>query len=496
MSIKEVIVIGAGISGCATALALAKRDIPVAILTSSYDERVYHAPFIQQDELKNKIDELQRNASKNLSCLRANEQLIEYGEKSINELLEEHYIVDRKGNVDIHRCLIEQLKQLPQVEWIANHSLLELITLHQHSLRKADIYKSPMCVGVSLFNHETQEVKRVLAKEIIIATGGATSLYPFSTHSKMVRGKGIVVAWRAGARLLKMDQIQFYPFGLFEKDKPCIPLPLELLDEGGQLVVKNHASLVIQVNRDRLAEQMYEIMLENQVEHLWLNLTMLNASELKSKYPTLDAHCLDRGFNIAKDLLPIVPVARYTCGGIAVDRYGQTNLQRLRAVGEAACTGLIDSFEDEAIGVLESLTWAYTCAEDISKKLSKFIYYFPDLRLNTISIQTENCLKEDWHFIHFIMWNYLGVKRDSARLKRARVFLNQLQNFNSTNLSTGLSINQIHLVFAIQMALLITDDAISNLQELNHLVEFSEDDQREDCESLEEVCKNSIIFDK
>jgi len=465
VNVKEVIVIGAGISGCATALALAKRDIHVTILTSSFDERIYYAPFIQQDELEKKIRELQKGVKDNLTCLRANEQLIAYGEKSINELLEEQCFIDRKGNIDIHRSLIDRLKQLPQVEWISRHSLLELITLHQHSLRKADIYKNPMCIGITVFNQDTSQVERILAKEIIIATGGATSLYPYSIQAKTSKGEGLVVAWRAGVRLLKMDQIRFYPLGLFEKDKPCIPLPIELLSEGGQLFLTRHSASEILPDKERLAEQLYELMLENRVEHLWLNLKMPDASKLKDKYPAIDAHCLDRGFNPAKDLLPIVPVARYTCGGIAVDRFGQTNLQRLRAVGEAACTGLIDNFEDEAMGVLESLTWAFVCAEDISKKLSKFIYYFPELRPSSILIRPCENLKEDWHFINFIMWNYVGIKRDAKRLKRAHVFLNRLQNFNSINFASGLSLDQIHLIFATQMALLITTDAINNLQE-------------------------------
>ena len=278
VNVKEVIIIGAGISGCATALALAQKNISVTILTSSYDERIYHAPFIQKEELEKKIADLQKGEKQKLSCLRANEQLVTCGEKSVNQLIGEHCFIDRKGNIDIHRGLIEQLKQLSKVEWISNHSLLELLTLHQHSARLADVHKNPMCIGITAFNHETSTVERFLAKEVIIATGGATSLYPYSTHSKSARGEGIVIAWRAGARLLKMEQIQFHALGLFEKDKPCIPLPLELLDEGGQLALTYQSVNDIVPERDRLSDQLYELMLENRLEHLWLNLTMLDAA--------------------------------------------------------------------------------------------------------------------------------------------------------------------------------------------------------------------------
>lgn len=465
MKVKEVIVIGAGISGCATALALVKRGIPVTILTSSLDERLYHASFIQQEELEEKIKKLQQDAKEQVSCLRATEQLVTYASKSVNELLEPHCSIDRKGNIDIHRSLKEQLQQFPQVEWIDNHSLLELITLHQHSLRRADIYKAPMCVGVTLFNHAKGQIEQVLAKEIIIATGGAASLFPYSTQPKMSRGEGLAVAWRAGVRLLKMGHTHFYPLGLFTKGKPCLLLPLQLLNEGGQLSLTNHSPSEITLTSGSLTEQLYEQMIQNHLENLWLNLTSLDAAYLKDKFPAVDAHCLDQGLNIAKDPLPIVPVARYTCGGIAVDKVGQTNLQRLRAVGEAACTGLLDDFQDEAIGVLESLSWAVACADDIFKKISKFIYYFPELKESPIRIESYNePLIEDWHFLRFVMWNYVGIKRDENRLKRGIAFLKQLQYFNPINFSSPLSIDRVHLAFAIQTALLIAEDASNQSQ--------------------------------
>lgn len=461
MKIKDVLVIGAGISGCAVALALAKRGLPVTILTSSLDERIYHAPFIQREQLEEKIRGLQKGVMEQVSCLRATEQLAAFAKISVEELLESHCFVDRNGNIDIHRCLQEQLKQLPEVEWISNHSLLEILTLHQHSMRKADLFKSPMCIGVSIYHRETNSIERILAKEVILATGGVASLYPYSTHPRMARGEGLAIAQRAGARLLKMGHIQFHPLGLFEKEKPCFPLPLELLDEGGELCMTDHSTSEIFPHNGYLIEQLYEELQKNHAEHLWLNLTMLDPAELKEKFPTIDAHCLERGYNIAKDLLPVVPVARYTCGGIAVDRVAQTSLLRLRAVGEAASSGLVYDFQDEAMGVLESLSWAVACADDVAKQLSKYIYYFPDVQECMITFQNEaDSVQEDWQLLRQIMWNYVGIKRDRERLKRGCALLEQLQHFNEIDFNVPRSIDRIHLGNAIQAALLIAKDAL------------------------------------
>lgn len=462
MKVKEVVVIGAGIAGCAVALALAKRGVPVTIITSSFDQRLYHAPFIQHEQLEDRVCSLQQASREQKSCSRAMSQLAALARKSVDDLLGSNYSVDRNGNVDIHRCLQEQLKQEPHVEWISNHSLLELLTLHKHSSFKNDIYKKPACIGAMIYHHETGVVETILAKEIVLATGGATSLYPYSTHPALVRGEGLSIAHQAGARLLNMEHIQFHPLGLFEKGRPCYPLPLELLQEGGKLhalqsLPPEHIDLSYYLN-----DCIYDKLQEYQIENLWLDLTVLDTVALKEKFPSLDAYCLNHGFNIAKDPLPIVPVARYTCGGIAVDRAGQTSLQRLRALGEVACTGLFYGFRDEALSVLESLTWALACAEDIAKQLSKFVYYFPELKANFYTLDSKSeVIKEDWHLLKQIMWFYVGIKRSPARLKKGRLLLEQLQKVYR-DLPGPLSLEQIQFSYASYTALLIARAALES----------------------------------
>lgn len=134
MKNKEILVVGAGIAGCAVALALAKRGISVTIMTSPYDQRIYHASFIQHENLEEKVRELQKEHQERLCCTRAHEQLATLARKSIDELLEANYLVDRNGNIDIHRCLQEQLKEQDKVEWVTNLSVIELLTLDQHNL--------------------------------------------------------------------------------------------------------------------------------------------------------------------------------------------------------------------------------------------------------------------------------------------------------------------------------------------------------------------------
>ncbi len=467
---KEILVIGAGIAGCAVALALAKRGIAVTIMTSPFDQRVYHASFIRHDSLEEKVRELQREKQEQVSCSRAYEHLSILARPSIDELLEPNYLVDRNGNIDIHRCLQDQLKQHSHVECISHHSVIELLTLDHHSLKKADRYKKPACIGVVAYNHDNQRLEYYLAKETILATGGAPSLFPYSTHSSTACGGGIAIAYRAGARLLNMDQIQFYPMGLFEKDRPCFPLPLELLAEGGMIYASKTAPLAIEVSSlSYLVHQFYDQLLKTRSEHLWLDLTLLDPIALKEKFPTVDTYCLNHGFNIAKDLLPIVPVAAHTCGGIAIDRAAQTSIQRLRAIGEVACTGLFWNYKEESLSVLESLTWALACAEDIAKQANKFIYYFPDIRESVTHVgASSSIVEEDWKCLRQIMWSYVGIHHDRAHLDRGCALLDQLALLNTPHELSSCSIEQIQLYYAIQTAQLIAHSVRAQQGMLSH----------------------------
>lgn len=458
MKTKEVLVIGAGIAGCAVALALAKRGVAVTIMTSSFDQRVYHASFIQHEKLEERVQNLQKERQEQFNCSRAYEQLATLARKSVDELLEPNYLIDRNGNIDIHRCIQDQLKQQVNIEWLSHHSAIEILTLDQHSLKKSDRYKKSACIGVVAYNYETRRIEYFLAKETILATGGACSLFPYSAYPMTAYGEGIAIAYRAGARLLNLEQMQFHPLGLFEKNRPCFPFPLELLAEGGKIYAAKGISLNIDHSSPAyLLRQLYDQLLKTHSEHLWLDLTHLDPLFIKEKFSTVDMYCLNHGFNFVKDLLPIVPVAAYNCGGIAIDRVGQTTLQRLRAIGAVACTGLFWNVKDEALGVLESLTWALACAEDIAKQVVKLVYYFPDLREGPSHLQSSVAtLEEDWKILREIMWFYVGIKHDRPHLERGAALLEQLLLANAHPHLASYSIEQLQLFHAIQTAQLIT----------------------------------------
>ncbi len=462
MKTRDVLIIGAGIAGCAVALALVRRGIAVTMVTSAYDERVYHSSFIQHDRLEEGVRELQQIFQEDLCSSRAFEQLVSQVKKSADELLKSNYLVDRNGNVDIHRCLKEQLEQYDSIEWLSHHTLIELLTLDQHSLKRSDTFKKPACLGGLFFNQETNSLERILAKETLLATGGAASLYPYSTHPHWACGQGLAIANRAGVRTLNMEQIQFHPLGLYEKGFSTFPLPTQLLEEGGVLYAEKGSPLEGRFSESEWLDAIYLALRQRNQPHLWLDLTSFDPAAIQTKYPAIDAYCHFHGFNIASGPLPVVPVASFTCGGIAVDKHSQTNIQRLRAIGEVACTGLFCEDKDESMAVLESLTWAVACAEDIVKQLSRFVYYFPELREELGSLESNSTVvQEDWTMLRQVMWSYVGIHRSRASLERAKGILEQLLLANIPDELTACSIDQIQLLHAIQTAQLITHSALA-----------------------------------
>ncbi len=466
---QDVLVIGAGIAGCAVALALAKRGISVTVITSSRDLRAYHSSFMPMEEFENRVSSVQFHAERYLGCRRATEQLTTLAKRSLEDLLASHPLIDRNGHLDIHRSLQEQLKHSSMVEWISQCSAIDLISLEQHSMKRADRYKKPTCLGAYVYNHETGQIETFLAKETVLATGGASSLFPYSTHHKGIIGEGLAMANRIGARLLHLEEIDFYPLTLFEKNKPCFPLPLELLKEGGKVWINKNAW--IETPEEDVARFFYQELLKDESQHLWLDLTSLDPVALRERFPSFDAYCLNHGFNIAKDPLPVMPAAQHTSGGVAVDRFGQTTVQRLRAIGEVACTGLYYDRKDEALRVLESLTWANACAENMTKQMEKFIYYFPELKKWNSSFSSPTCsmLQEDWNLLRQVMWNYLGIIRDTPdRLKKGRRLLNLLNIQLEQQTKQICSIEHMHLFNGIQVACLIAESAMKGTPLLNN----------------------------
>jgi L-aspartate oxidase len=439
--IKNVLIIGGGLSGCSLALALAKRDVSVTIIDSLPQQRRFDPSVVITE-----TDSSTSLFNSHDNCPRAMEQITSSSINSIKEL------VPSLPCSDIYKTIIDQLKEYPQIEWMNDHLVLDLITLDNHSLKKNDLYKRPTCIGAFALNKTTNQVEAILAKEITLATGGATSLFLHSNRPNYAKGNGLAMAHRAGARLITSGPIQFSPLNIYQRYQSCFHLSTELLKMGGKILSFQRNSMDLS---DNLNLQLAEELFRTQAEHLWLDLTSIDHGLIRELYPLLEEYCLNHAINTSKELIPIVPTAKYTNTGILVDRTGQTSLNRLHAVGEVACTGLYHSIKNDQTNTIETLIWSVACAENIFKQVGKLAYYFPDIKEWVHASDLDhNTATKDIELIKWIMWAYAGIASNNEDKKRARALLKELMRPYDEKKDL-LSMAEYQTMNAIQAALLL-----------------------------------------
>lgn len=462
----DVLIIGSGVAGCAAAYALAKEGTQVTLLSSEEEEKgacpygpqagiVYSAPGDTPGSLAEDLEK----AGEGYSYSRAVEQLVTQGSALVEEWLFNELEIDFDRNADgqliyysdphhsrarvikkgettgvaIRESLLLKLAAFPHVQILKGYTAVDLITLERHSLKSHDVYRKPTCLGAYVA-HEGQ-VEPYLAKETILATGGLGQLFPYTTNPKGARGEGVALAGRAGARLLNLHRIQFHPTTLHMNREEPIPLSDVLRQEGAELLdvemrpfMGRYHEKAGQAPYEEVARGAYLEMLQSQADHLWLDCSRRDPDWLRDHFTSLYERLNQRNLDITREPIPVVPAAHFCCGGVAVDKVGQSSLQRLRAVGETACTGVHGLKRQESTSLLESLVWAQACAQDINSQLKRFVYYFPSVapwKQGSEPVDTAK-LRQDWAAIRQTMWEYGGLYRSKDKLQFALNTLRQL----------------------------------------------------------------------
>lgn len=446
MKVREVVVIGDGLAGCAVAYELIKRDIPVSIV-SLYPKKRTQGIF--QSEGIEAFNTLKLHEGNSQLCPRAFENMTSWFQKIYDE-----WFSTASDEVNIHAELYEKLIGSHQVEWLNRHVPIELLTLEKDSNKILDKYKKPTCFGVKIFCRESHQVENFLAKEVIIATEDYSSLYSYSTQHNHF-GSGLAMSHRAGVRLLNMGISHFHPLGLYTSKGICIPLPLDLLVHGGKIYCQEEGQ--IEEIKDRHAEEILQIiyrrLLKNHISFLKLDLSEVKKEFINDKYPRLMSLLKDHDVNLFQDELRVIPCVVATEGGAVVDKTAQSSLQRLRFVGENAVTGLNCEPFSRVLKDLESLVWANSCAEDIAKMMHRFAYYFPEIEDKEEVLQSGDSHLEAWHILKQVMWLYGGIHSNSLHgVDQGIVLLHALQSVIEKNPKT---IEEYFLLDAIEVARLV-----------------------------------------
>lgn len=475
----DLLIIGSGIAGCSAALAAGEAGLNVTILTKSTDPRRATATEWAQGGIIYKGDgdspELLAQdifrAGAEFGDMPAIEQLARLGPAYVEEYLinkagvpfdrkPDHllditeeaahsvrriiHVADLTGRA-VEDHLVDALEKFPNVRFITGGIALDLLTLSHHSKRPADVYSPPTCVGVYAFFQDTGKVEPILAGETLIATGGLGQLYLHSTNPRSARGDGVAMAYRAGARLLNMEYIQFHPTALYQDgfspaqtNKVSFLISEAVRGEGGVLIRRTGESFMEKYHplaslapRDVVARAIQTEMLEHDEPCVFLDITKKDPDWIKRRFPNIYDRCMSIGIDMTQQPIPVVPAAHYACGGIAVDLQGRTSIQRLRAAGEVTCSGVHGANRLASTSLLEGLVWGVEAARSVAQDFQNNgnAYYFPEISEWRYENEPADpaLILQDWLTIKYTMWNYVGLVRTTRRMKRARAILRELQ---------------------------------------------------------------------
>lgn len=261
---------------------------------------------------------------------------------------------------EITSKLLEQVKQRHNIHIMEYTTMTDIMVYHN------------TCVGIQI-QTRTGETGNIYAKQTILASGGIGGCYPHSTNFPHLTGDAIEIAKKHGIRLEHLDYVQFHPTTLYSKQEGRRFLISESVrGEGAVLYDKNGNRFVDELlPRDVVTQAIQKQMEKDGTEHVWLSLEHIAKEHILSHFPNIYAHCLEEGYDITKDWIPVVPAQHYFMGGIWVDKDSHTSMGHLYAVGETSCNGAHGANRLASNSLLESMVFAKRAAQKIALEFIK-----------------------------------------------------------------------------------------------------------------------------
>lgn len=343
-----------------------------------------------------------------------------------------YHVKDATGRA-IQASLTEAVKAHPRIQVLEGRTLVDLLTVPHHSRDLRRVYDPIQVWGAFLLDNASRRVERVVAKRTLLATGGLGYLYLHTSNPPGATGDGLSAAYRATARVVNCEYLQFHPTTLYVPHKPRTLLTEALRGEGAHLVNRRGERFMAKVDpermelapRDVVARAIFQEMASRGDVCVFLDLAPVAARlDLEERFPTVLAACRAEGIDPLRQPIPVVPAAHYFCGGVAVDLDGRTSLPGLFAAGEVACTGVHGANRLASTSLLEGLLWGWRSAEAAVRDLPGAAAPAPEALRDWESATGPDpdplLLEQDWNNIRTTLWNYAGIVRTTARLQRAR----------------------------------------------------------------------------
>ena len=339
------------------------------------------------------------------------------------------HVADATGAA-IAGTLIDRASRHPNIEIVSGRVAIDLITA-------AKLGVAPNRVrGAYVYDVESDAVDVFEAPFVVLATGGASRAYLYTSNPDGATGDGIAMAWRAGCRVANMEFNQFHPTCLYHPASAQQPgrgsflISEAVRGEGGKLLLADGSRFMPRfderaelASRDIVARAIDHEMKRLGADCVYLDISHRSADFIGKHFPTILARCLELGIDIRREPIPVVPAAHYTCGGVIVDLRSRSDIPGLYAIGETAYTGLHGANRLASNSLLECLVFADAAARDILAHRDQApspAHGAPDWDESRVSDSDEQVvLSHNWIELRRFMWDYVGIVRTNKRLERA-----------------------------------------------------------------------------
>ncbi|HEU0204900.1 MAG TPA: L-aspartate oxidase [Burkholderiaceae bacterium] len=338
--------------------------------------------------------------------------------------------VDDATGAAIQVALIDKVRNHPNITVLEHRMAIDLITGRKIGAAKPQDRNAVL--GLYVLDQASGHVETIAATQTVLACGGAGKVYLYTTNPDSASGDGIAMGWRAGCRVANMEFMQFHPTCLYHSQAKSFLITEAMRGEGGLLRLPgtNNApgERFMQVHdpraelapRDVVARAIDYELKKRGIDCVYLDMTHKGEEFLLKHFPTIYARCLELGIDIARQPIPVVPAAHYTCGGIVTDLAGRTDLDGLYAIGESAYTGLHGANRLASNSLLECIVFGQAAAEDILERPRAEPKALPPWDESRVTDADEEVVvAHNWDELRRAMWNYVGIVRTDKRLERA-----------------------------------------------------------------------------
>ncbi len=360
---------------------------------------------------------------------------------------------------EVQSTLVSKAQNHPNIRVLERSNAVDLIVSD-----KIGLPGTRRVVGAWVWNRNKETVETCHAKAVVLATGGASKVYQYTTNPDISSGDGIAMAWRAGCRVANLELNQFHPTALYHPQARNFLLTEALRGEGAYLKRPDGTRFMPDFDergelapRDIVARAIDHEMKRLGADCMFLDISHKPADFIRQHFPMIYEKLLGLGIDLTQEPVPIVPAAHYTCGGVMVDDHGRTDVEGLYAIGEVSYTGLHGANRMASNSLLECLVYGWSAAEDITRRMpdAHGVSTLPPWDESRVENPDERVvIQHNWHELRLFMWDYVGIVRTTKRLERALRRITMLQQ----------EIDEYYAHFRVS----------NNLLELRNLVQVAE----------------------